>query len=121
MQKETLNIDFRNKTLKAHLIGIAFKEENSHIIYLPSLLISAYGDSLKEANEMIKTSIHEFSNNLLQLPESKINSILNDLGWKRHKFFKKRLSNLSDTTFEDVKKEFNLPDNTPVERIPIAV
>lgn len=121
MEKEIINIDLRNKTLKAHLTGIAFKEDNSHIIYLPSLQLSAYGDSLKEANEMIKISIHEFSKNLLQLPESKINSILKDLGWLRHKFFKKRLSNLSETTFDDIKKEFNLPENTLVERIPIAV
>ncbi|MDD3723148.1 MAG: hypothetical protein PHW92_11825 [Lutibacter sp.] len=121
MEKETLNIDLRNKTLRAQLNGIAFKEKDSHIIYLPSLQLSAYGDNFKEANEMVKATVHEFSKNLLELPENKINSILKDLGWIKHKFFKKRMSNLSETTFEDIKKEFNLPDNTPVERIPIAV
>ena len=121
MKKETLNIDLSKKTLKAQLNGIGFKENDSHIIYLPSLQISAYGDNFKEANEMVRSSIHEFSKNLMKLPESKINSILKDLGWIKHKFFKKRLSNLSETTFDDIKKEFNLPENTPVERIPIAV
>ena len=56
MRKETLNIDFNKKIFKAKLTGIGFMEGNSHIVYLPSLQISAYGDSIEEANDMIAKS-----------------------------------------------------------------
>jgi len=121
MRKETLNIDFNKKIFKAKLTGIGFMEGNSHIVYLPSLQISAYGDSIEEANDMINISLKEFSENLLELSETKINDVLHKLGWEKSKFFKKRMTNLSETTFDDIKKEFNLPDNTAVQRIPIAV
>jgi hypothetical protein len=121
MRKETINIDVRKKIFKAKLIGIGFKEGDSHIIYLPSLQISSYGDSIQEANEMMKISLNEFSDNLLELSENKIHSILKQLGWEKTRFFNKRLVNLSETTFDDIKKEFNLPDDTQVEKIPIAV
>lgn len=121
MRKETINIDYRKKIFKAKLNGIGFKEGDSHIIYLPSLQISSYGDTIKEANEMMKISLKEFSENLLELNENKINSILKQLGWEKTKFFNKRLVHLSETTFEDIKKEFNLPDDTQVQKIPIAV
>jgi len=121
MNKETINIDVRKKIFKAKLNGIGFKEGDSHIIYLPSLQLSSYGDTIKEANEMMKISLKEFSESLLEMNENKIHSILKQLGWEKTKFFNKRLVNLSETTFEDIKKEFNLPDDTQVQKIPIAV
>jgi len=121
MKKETINIDVRKKIFSAKLNGIGFKEGDSHIIYLPSLQISSYGDTFKEANEMMKFSLKEFSESLLELSENKIHSILKQLGWEKAKFFNKRLVNLSETTFEDIKKEFNLPDDTQVQKIPINV
>ncbi|WP_336126909.1 hypothetical protein [Mesoflavibacter sp. CH_XMU1422-2] len=121
MKKETINIDHRKKVFKAQLNGIGFKEGDYHIIYLPSLQISAYGDSIREANDMMKISLNEFSENLLKLNENQINLILKDLGWSKAKFFNKRLVHLSETTFDDIKKEFNLPEDTQVEKIPIAV
>ncbi|TXD84433.1 hypothetical protein ESY86_05030 [Subsaximicrobium wynnwilliamsii] len=121
MKKETINIDHRKKIFKAQLNGVGFKEGDAHIIYLPSLQISSYGECIEEANEMMKISLNEFSENLLQLDELKINSILKQLGWEKAKFFDKRLVHLSETTFEDIKKEFNLPDDTQVQKIPIAV
>ena len=83
MRKETINIDYRKKIFKAKLNGIGFKEGDSHIIYLPSLQLSSYGDTIKEANEMMKISLNEFSENLLELNENKINSILKQLGWEK--------------------------------------
>jgi hypothetical protein len=83
MRKETINIDHRKKIFKAKLNGIGFKEGDSHIIYLPSLQLSSYGDTIKEANEMMKISLNEFSENLLELNENKINSILKELGWEK--------------------------------------
>ena len=44
----------KNKTnIKGKVNAIGFIENNSHILYIPSLKLSSYGDSLEEAREMI--------------------------------------------------------------------
>ncbi len=95
MRKEIINIDVRKKIFKAKLNGIGFKDGNSHIIYLPSLQLSAYGDTIKEVNEMVKISLKEFSENLLKLNEVKIHSILKQLGWRNYQLFLAPLPKLS--------------------------
>jgi predicted RNase H-like HicB family nuclease len=119
MNKETLNI---TKTrIKGKVSAVGFNEGNSHIIYVPSLQLSSYGDTIKEARKMIKIVLQQFSKDILTLNEDKIQSVLADLGWERNQYFKKRMVNLSETTFEDIKKQFNLPDETEVEQMSIAV
>lgn len=121
MAQETLNIDIHNKSFKAKLIGINFKEGESYIVYIPSLELSGYGDSFKEAHALLKSTLDSFSKDLLALSDIQINKELTRLGWEKNKFFKKRLSHLSETTFDDVKKMFNLPEDTVATRVPIAV
>lgn len=121
MGKEKLNIDLQKKVFKAELVAIALSEGKSQILYIPSLDISSYGDNLDEANKMLKVCLDEFSKNLLELSQSKIDTILNSLGWEKHKYFKKRHSNLSEITIDDIIAKFDLPKNTKAERIPIAV
>lgn len=121
MKKESLNINIKKQTLKGNFSAIAFKEGETQIVYIPSLQLSSYGDTLDEAREMMEKVLHDFSKNLVTLPEAKVNSILTNLGWKKDSIFKKRMTNLSETTFDDIIKEFNLPKDTPVQEIPIAV
>ena len=110
MRKETINIDHRKKIFKAELNGIGFKEGDSHIIYFPSLQLSSYGDTIKEANEMMKISLNEFSEYLLQLNENQINSILKRLGWEKAEqtfiknSFIKRNCKLDAQNYNDMKK-----------------
>ena len=119
MKKETLNI---TKTrIKGQFSGVAFAEGNSHIVYIPSLQLSSYGDSIKEAREMMEIVLVKFSKDVLALSEDKVQNVLSKLGWKRTQYFKKRMVNLSETTFDDIKKQFNLPDETEVEEMSIAV
>ena len=119
MKKETLSIS-KNR-IKGSLSGVGFREADSHIIYIPSLELSAYGDSIKEAHQMMKVVLNEFSKNILSLKDDEIQNVLSDLGWERNQYFKKRMVNLSETTFDDIKKQFNLPDETEVEQMSIAV
>ncbi len=119
MKKETLNIT--KIRIKGEVNAVGFNEGSTHIIYVPSLQLSSYGDSIKEALEMMKIVIEQFSKDILVLSEDKIQSVLSDLGWTRTKYFKKRMVNLSKTTFSDIKKQFNLPDETEVEQMSIAV
>ena len=121
MEKEIVKIDFPKRFWKAELNGVEFKEEQSHIIYIPSLNISSYGDTTEEALEMMKVVARQFFLDLLDLGEVALKKELENLGWIGSKYFKKKLTHLSNTTFEDIKKEFNLPDETTVRNIPIAV
>ncbi|XLS28989.1 hypothetical protein ACJD0Z_17550 [Flavobacteriaceae bacterium M23B6Z8] len=121
VSKENISIDLRKKLFKAEVMGIHFKEGEHDILYIPSLQISAYGSNIEEADQMAKESMINFFKDISNLNESEVYKVLKDLGWNRVKYFKKKLTHLSETTFEDIKKEFNLPDDTRVEKIPIAV
>ena len=112
----------KNKTnIKGKVNAIGFIEGNSHILYIPSLKLSSYGDSLEEARKMIIMVLNQFTKDLSVLNQDKAESMLADLGWGQQRYFKKRMVNLSETTFDDIKKQFNLPDETEVEQMSIAV
>jgi hypothetical protein len=121
MQKETLHLDPDNRKFKAQLSAVEFKEDHSFILYLPSLNISAYGDTPEEAHELLRASLAVFSEDLFQMEEKQREEFLADLGWKNKLFFKRKLEKLSTTTFEDIVKQFDLPVNTQVQQVPIAV
>lgn len=113
MTKEFVQINLSKKQMKFKIRYWAFKQGEHHIVYLPSLQISGYGDTVNEAHNLVKVSITDFAENLIRLKdEARILKVLYDLGWERNKYFKKRMSNLSETTFEDIKREFNIPDKT---------
>ncbi|WP_299666907.1 hypothetical protein [uncultured Polaribacter sp.] len=119
MKRENLNIS--KIRIKGTLSAVGFKEGDSDVLYIPSLELSSYGDSIKEAHDLMTEILKQFSKDLLSLSEEKIQSFLSDLGWERNKYLKKRMVNLSETTFDDIKKQFNLPDETEVEQMSIAV
>ena len=118
--KESISLDIRKKIFNIEARGIAFKDDQYSIIYIPSLEISAYGQNIKQAKKMLEIQLDEFSENLFKLPTSSIHQEFKRLGWKRDKFFKRKLNiELSDTTFEDIRKQYNIPKDTPIKQIPI--
>jgi len=121
MKDQFLKVDTSKRILKGHVKMIGFKEGDFEIVYLPSLGISGYGNTVAEAQELIKISIQAFADDLFKLEEYQIFKELEQLGWKQQKIFKKQLRNLSPTTFEDIKREFNIPDNTPITETSISV
>tara|TARA_R110000868_G_scaffold355726_1_gene617287 strand:+ start:3740 stop:4105 length:366 start_codon:yes stop_codon:yes gene_type:complete len=121
MIKENIKIDIKSKRLTATLKGIGFKEGEYFIIYIPSLNVSGYGVTEQEANELVKITLENFSEELFKMNENKIFEQLKSLGWQKNRIFNKRMSNLSETTFEDIIKEFNLPKETKLQEMPIAV
>jgi len=110
MKKEFLKISVKNRKFKAGLHAMGFMDGDSHIIYIPSLQLSAYGDSFEEAHEMMYEVLAVFSEDMFECSETEVDTILSDLGWKKQKYFPKKRINLSNTTFEDIKKQFNLPE-----------
>ena len=118
--KESITLDIRRKIFNVEARGIAFKDGDFEVIYIPSLELSAYGKDFKQAKKMLEIQLDEFSENMFKLPAPRIHQEFKRLGWKKDKFFKRRLNiELSDTTFEDFKKEFNIPENTDIKQIPI--
>lgn len=121
MSQEKLNIDFKKGSFKGTLRMVEFNEGDSHIIYLPSLQLSSYGDTLTEARELLEIQMDELSKSILAMGELKGTNYLKSLGWAKQQFFKKRLVNLSETTYDDIKREFNLPEGTELHSSAIAV
>lgn len=119
--KETIKIDSKRKVFSAELEGIMFADGKCQIFYIPSLQISSYGDNPKEANEMMRVSLQAFSRDLFEQTEKEVHSILKKLGWEKIKFFPKKLVSMKKMTSEEIKKEFNLPLETELKNIPIAV
>jgi len=122
MESEYLRIDTKNKQAVGEFVGMFFKDQNAIVSYVPSLDLTSYGDNEQEAIEMMEVSIREFLNDLVKMKsENEIYQTLKSFGWHRHAFFSKRLTNLSETTFEDVIKQFGLPENTKAKNLPLAV
>ena len=121
MEDQFIKLNISKKHMHGRLRAINFKEGDYHIVYLPGLGLSGYGDTIQEAQELIKLSLEAFVEDLFKLPEHQIFKEFNDLGWRQEKFFKKKLRNLSPTTFEDIKREFNIPDNTQITETAISV
>lgn len=119
--KESITLDVRRKIFNVETRGISFKDGEFDVIYIPSLELSAYGKNIKQAKKMLEIQLNEFSESLFKLPAPKIHNEFKRLGWEKDKFFKRRLNiELSDTTFESIKKEFNIPENTEIKQIPIV-
>lgn len=120
-RKEELKIAYSNNIIKAKLNGIGFLDDGFFVIYIPSLGLSGYGDNEEEAKEMIKVVFDELSQSLLSLSKAQMLSELKEMGWQQEKYRKKRLTHLSDTTFQDIKKELDISDDIEIRNMPIAV
>ncbi len=69
------------------------KDTKQYVLYIPSLELTGYGETLEKADQMIKFSLDNFFDNLCSLPTKKAELILRDLGWKhntiKHKDYSK--------------------------------
>jgi len=59
---------------------------------IPSLNISGYGDSEKEAVQDLEYNVEQFCNDLFFLDATNRILELKKLGWTKHQYFKKRYS-----------------------------
>ncbi|MCB0503216.1 MAG: hypothetical protein KDD32_11065 [Bacteroidetes bacterium] len=58
----------------------------------PSINISGYGHSKKEARDSFEHNIDVFGDDLFELTVKERITVLKELGWEQHKFFQKRFS-----------------------------
>jgi len=121
MKKEVLKLDFNKKSLQAKLNAFGFKDGEFYILYIPSLEISAYGDDYNDAMQMLKESLDVFSEDIFNIPIKNAKNLLKKLGWQPNKIFKKKMEQTKNISPEYLIKEYNLPDNTTIKSIPIAI
>ncbi len=98
------------------LHSVTFDDHGHVIIYVPSLNISAYGDTFEEAQEMLEVALDDFCETLYSLPEPQRTEELKKYGWNRNPLFKKKFE-ISDSFVdkEGLLKNFELSDDTKVE------
>lgn len=119
--RESISIDIKNSRGEIGAVLFAFEDHGHQVAYLPSLKLSAYGKTAQEAKQMLfEEVLPDFFENLFLLNEAEMNEELAKYGWKRSQFFKKRYSNLNAfVDAEGVLRNFNLPAETHIEKMPI--
>lgn len=89
---------------------------------MPSLNLSAYGETAKEATDrLVHEVLDDFFENLLALKPEQANNELRKLGWTRNKLFKKQFRSNSYVDRNGVLKNFNLPEETKIETAVVTV
>src|SRR5206468_3977249 len=93
-QVENLRINKSVGRIRGKVSAISYRDKDTRqiVIYLPSLELSGYGETEKKAREILKFSMEEYFNFLLDMPLEKINSELSKLGWKHNRIKNKEFS-----------------------------
>lgn len=107
------------KGISGTLNTLEFLDHGSFTIFVPSLNLSSYGDTIVEAKEMMtKVVIPDFCETILEQSVEKAINDLKDLGWSQSPFFKKELSRTAYINKKGLIKELNISENTEVnERV----
>ena len=117
LKEEFLKIDFKTKHVKAQVWVYAFMSEEHHVAYIPSLNLTAYGPTEKDAIEMLfEDCMKDLFDNLWSLPEYAIIAELGKYGWKRSKIHKKQFKSMSYIDADGVLNNFNMPKETKISR-----
>ncbi len=82
-KSNSLKINRANKRIlgKLTLFGFIDKDTEQQIIYCPSLDVTGYGETESKAIEMIKFSISEYFDFLMNLSTKKMQEELRDIGF----------------------------------------
>ena len=113
--KENLKIDFKHKRGKGIFRILEFQDHGHHIVYIPALNLSAYGDTPEDAKEMMgDVVLEDFFENLFDQPESVVFEFLKNLGWTKSTIYPKELSNDVHVDTDGILKNFNLSPETKI-------
>jgi hypothetical protein len=122
MNKEQIKIDFRNKVAKANLKAISFQDGNQFIVYIPSLNLSAYGDTQDEAKAMLYDIVlDDFFETLLEAPIDSAKKELLKYGWEQSAILKKQFSSSTFIDRQGILKNFNLSEDTAFQEEMVSI
>ncbi len=111
-----MKLDMVGKSKKVHagLTSFSFVDDDGHhIAYIPSLNLSGYGDTGREALDMlINVVVKDYFEHLLDLTQHQIMNELRQHGWVRKPYLHKQLRNTKFYDPESIKHDFNLPAET---------
>lgn len=120
--QECLKINSKKKKGKARLRLVEFIDNGYHIVYIPSLKLSAYGDSKEEARKMMgDVVLDDLFENLTAQPENVILEFLKELGWQKSTIFPKELSYAVHIDTDGILKNFNLSESTKITETLVEV
>jgi hypothetical protein len=120
-KKDRLHINFDKKEITGNITVMNFVDHNHHICYIPTLKISSYGDTKKEAlDRLIHEVIDDYFDNLFSLNKEQLDSELRRNGWLKNKLFSKRFLSKSFVDKDGILKDFNLPKETKIETTVLA-
>lgn len=82
--KDTLRVNPSKNRVELTAGMYKITEKNDHIIlYIPSLNLSGYGDSVDEAREMLQFSLDEYFNYFFKLSRKQQAEELQNKGWNK--------------------------------------
>lgn len=96
-QEESLKISPSKGTVNLAVNATSFIDNDTkyHVIFVPSLGMTSYGESLSEAEEMMKQNFIDFCEYLMSLDQVGVQRELKKYGWSKRAFFAKQFSRLS--------------------------
>ncbi len=94
------------------------KDTKQVVLYNPSLQLSGYGDTEKQAFDIIRFNLDEHSKYLTNLSYSNLQKELMKLGWKKDPFRGREFSN-AYVDLDGKLQEFNAEENS-VERLSLT-
>ena len=78
--------------LKGKLLNFTGKSGEYWVSIIPSLNVSGYGDTEKEAIKDLEYNLKVLCDDLFKLSQGQRDAELKNLGWSRNKFFKQQYS-----------------------------
>ncbi len=118
---ESIRMDAQNNKGEISTVLFVFEDHGHQVAYLPSLKLSAYGNKMEDAKQMLlEEALPDFFENLILLNELEMNDDLAKYGWKKSPLYER--SYLNSNTFVDARgvlRNFNLSAETHVEKTPI--
>jgi hypothetical protein len=114
------SIKLSTQGIKLHISVYKFidKDTKQNVLYAPSLELSAYGETIAKAHEMMKQSMNDYCEYLMNLPASERVKELQGLGWIKNKFFNKQFSRAyidADGNLKDFNAEINTIERLTLE------
>ncbi|MEQ9423487.1 MAG: hypothetical protein RJQ09_03645 [Cyclobacteriaceae bacterium] len=119
--RQFLKINPSKKRLSGLLHTFIINDHDHYVKYIPSLNLSAYGDTKEELEEMMQVCLEEYLDAFFDLSDSEMQKELSKYGWEREKLFRKRYFNNSYVDKEGILQNFNLPAETEISESQIAV
>ncbi|ARK09022.1 hypothetical protein A6C57_01105 [Fibrella sp. ES10-3-2-2] len=117
---DTLTIDFESHSIMGILNSYRFEDNGFIVTYIPSLGLSAYGETVEEANQMlVHDVINDFFNTIIDLPAVAVFEELSKLGWTCNKATE--FKNQAYVDEAGILQNFDLPQDTPIERHLVTV